>query len=257
METFEKVQVTKITKGQSELIYDMVVTEVPFSIWLNGRELATIICTPSHQRELAVGFLFSERIITGIDDILSVEIDEERSLARVDTGKSLSILTGTETPRFITPGCFFGTTSITGQDKIESPLRVGSAQILDLMKQAAGKSHIYRTTGGVHSAGLCAPDDILIFREDIGRHNAVDKVIGHCMLEGIVPDDHILITSGRISSALIGKIINARIPVIVSSSAPTTEATKLAEAFGITVVGFARGKRMNVYAGEERITDLS
>ena len=256
METFEIVPVTKIVQGQSEITHDTVVTEIPFTIWLNGRELATIICTPAHHKELAVGFLFSERIVTSIDDILSIEIDEERSLARVEAEKTQSLLTGTETARFITPGCFFGTTSISGQEKIESPLRVGSAQILDLMTQAARKSHIYRTTGGVHSAALCAPDDILIFREDIGRHNAIDKVIGHSMLEGIVPDNHILITSGRISSAVIGKIINARIPVIVSSSAPTTEATKLAEAFGITLVGFARGKRMNVYTGEERINGL-
>jgi FdhD protein len=256
METFEIVPVIKIVKGQSEKINDTVVTEIPFTIWLNGRELATIICTPTHQRELAVGFLFSERIVTDYDDILSIEIDEERSLARIEAGKTHPIFTDTETTRFITPGCFFGTASITGQKKIESPLRVGSAQILDLMIQSARKSHIYRTTGGVHSAALCTPDDILIIREDIGRHNAIDKVIGHRMLEGIVLDDHMLITSGRISSAVIGKIINARIPVIVSSSAPTTEATKLALAFGITLVGFARGKRMNVYTGEERITSL-
>ena len=257
MNTFEKVQIIKIIQGQTETIQDTVVTETPLTIWLNGSVLATIICTPSHHRELAAGFLFSERIVTGMDDIASIEIDEEQGSARIEGKDARSILSSAEIPRFITPGCFFGTASITGRQKVESTIRVGSSQILNLVKQAAGMSHIYRTTGGVHSAALCSPDDIVVFREDIGRHNAIDKVVGHCMIEEISPHDHLLITSGRISSAVIGKIINVHIPVIVSSSAPTSEAAKLAEAFGITIVGFARGKRMNVYAGEERIADLN
>jgi FdhD protein len=256
METFEEVKVTRMVQGKAELLNDRVVTETPFTIWLNGRELATIICTPEFQGELAAGFLFSERVVSSGKDILSMQIDEQQSLARIDTVKGDSSIPGAGKKRFITPGCFFGAGSIAGVEKIESTLRVESSRILRLISLALKKSTLYRMTGGVHSAALCSPNEILIFREDIGRHNAIDKVIGHCILGGVAPGDHILITSGRISSALIGKIINARIPIIASSSAPTTEAIKLARCFCITLIGFARGKRITLYSGKERISDL-
>jgi FdhD protein len=257
LHTHENVQIVKLIKGDSQKVQDTVVTELPFSIWMNGNMLATIICTPSHLDELAAGFLLAERIIDGMEEISSLKIDEARGAARVEVEGTPSSFNKKDTPRFITPGCLFGTSSLSGLDKIESPLHVESHQVFDLMTKASAMSHLYRSTGGVHSAALCSPHNIVVFREDIGRHNAIDKVIGHCVLKGSNPAGHLLITSGRISSAVMGKIINAHIPIMVSSSAPTLEAVKLSETFGVTLVGFARGRRMNVYAGEDRITDLN
>jgi FdhD protein len=255
--TCENVQITKYNRGRRQTLQDTVVTELPLSIWLNGSMLATIICTPTHLKELAVGFLFSERLISNVDEHVYIETDEEQGRVRIETEHAQRSLGGAGTPRFITPGCLFGTTTLTGLDKIESELRMQSGEVLDLVAKASTMSHIYRNTGGVHSAALCSTDSVDVFREDIGRHNAIDKVIGHRLLERGHPRDSILITSGRISSAVIGKIIGAHIPIMVSSSAPTLEAVKLAEAFDVTLIGFARGRRMNIYTAEKRIADVS
>ena len=257
MQTVENIEIVKITRGQSQTVRDRVVTEIPFAIWLNGKPLATIVCTPTHYRELAVGFLLSERIVTDASDIQSIEIDEMDGSARIEARESRNAQTDADPPRFITPGCLFGAASVAGREKVEATVCVASDRIHDLVAQTARLSTLYQSTGGVHSAALCSTDDVVVFREDIGRHNAIDKVLGHCVLEGIDPCNHLLITSGRISSAVTAKIINAQVPVMVSSSAPTSEAVKLADAFGITLVGFVRGRRMNIYTGEERIADLN
>jgi FdhD protein len=255
--THENVQIAKIVRGSSQTVQDTVVTELPFTIWMNGSMLATIICTPTHLDELAAGFLLAERIVGTMEELSRFEIDESQGAVRIEAHGAAASSHGKDTPRFITPGCLFGTSSLSGMDSVESSLYVESSQVFDLMSEASAMSRLYRSTGGVHSAALCSPRTVEVFREDIGRHNAIDKVIGHCVLRGSNPGDHLLITSGRISSAVMGKIINARIPILVSSSAPTLEAVKLADAFGITLVGFARGMRMNVYTGEKRITDLN
>jgi FdhD protein len=255
MMTFDEVPITRISGGKGENRLDTVVAEVPLTLIVDGQDIATIICTPEFQQELVVGFLFSERRIESYGDVISLDLDEGRGVARVATK------TGTEgdsvpaANRIITPGCFFYTSYVEGFENVESGLSVTSGQILALMSSALKRSALYRKTGGVHSAALCTPECVLVFREDIGRHNAVDKVIGHCLLEGMPMSDHILLTSGRISSALLAKLLNARIPVVASSSAPTTEGVHLAQRFGVTLVGFARGKRVNVYAGEHRMRD--
>jgi FdhD protein len=255
METYEKFSVTRIRGDKKEIFDDDVVTEAPLTIFLNGSEFVTIICTPEYIHELVLGYLHSERLIRDKNDIVSSVIDEERNIAQLDIAQEDGSAPGLQLKRFITPGCFFYTTTNLGAEKINSKLTILSSKLLALTREVATHSGLYKITGGVHSAALCDQSGVLLFREDVGRHNAVDKIIGHCLLKGMSVEDKILITSGRISSAVMVKIINARIPIIVSYSAPTTESIKLSDNFGITLVGFARGKRINVYTNGQRILE--
>jgi FdhD protein len=116
------------------------------------------------------------------------------------------------------------------------------------------RSQVYRTTGGVHSAALCDTGSILLFNEDIGRHNAIDKIFGECILRDISVDDRIIITSGRVSSEILLKVIKRNIPILISKSAPTDLGVRLANDLGVTLVGFVRGERMNVYSNGWRVT---
>jgi len=256
MKTYEKYPVTSIRGDSQKNIDDAVVTEFPLTIFLNESELVTIICTPQHLFELAVGYLFSERIIDKKEDVLASRIDDDRNIVYVSVRDRNFPAEGVRLKRYITPGCFFYTTLNMGAKKIKSSINATSNELLKLIRLAHKKSVLYRMTGGVHSAALCDSKGILLFREDVGRHNAVDKIIGDCLLHDIALEDKILLTSGRVSSAVMVKIINAHIPVVVSSSAPTSESVKLSEKFGITLAGFARGKRINVYTNAWRITDI-
>ncbi len=137
--------------------------------------------------------------------------------------------------------------------KIKSRFKISSQSILSLMREFQRRSTLFKKTGAVHSAALSNGRDILIFREDIGRHSAVDKIIGRALVEGIDMRDKIILSSGRISSEILLKAQKCVIPVVISRGAPTSQAVKLARDLNITVVGFARGDRVNVYSGVERI----
>jgi FdhD protein len=115
------------------------------------------------------------------------------------------------------------------------------------------RSELFKATGGVHGAALCDADNLLIFSEDIGRHNAVDKIFGECILKDISMDNRIIITSGRVSSEILLKVARASIPLLISKSATTNLAVKLANELGVTLIGFVRGERMNVYTHRWRI----
>ena len=137
--------------------------------------------------------------------------------------------------------------------KIESRFTISSQSILSLMQEFQRRSTLFMETGAVHSAALSNGRDILIFREDIGRHSAVDKIIGRALVEGIDMRDKIILSSGRISSEILLKAQKCAVPVVISRGAPTNQAVKLARDLNITVVGFARGDRVNVYSANERI----
>ena len=137
--------------------------------------------------------------------------------------------------------------------KINSEIKIESATILSLMNDFRNMSKNFLLTGGVHSAAIADPENIIIFREDIGRHNAIDKIIGHVVLSNKSFNKKIIITSGRISSEILLKVLKCEIPVIVSKSAPTNRAIEICRETGITLIGFARGNRMNIYSGEQRI----
>jgi len=254
----EKFPIQRITNEGKQDTEDVVISEFPLTIILNNQELVTLLCSPVDLKYLAVGFLFSEGLLKNKDDIQKVLVDDRRGVVRVESkGDSVqtSELMG---KRLITSGCgrgasFYNAADVEGQVKVESQVTLSAANIFSLTKGFQHHSQVYRATGGVHSAALCDAKSILIFSEDIGRHNAIDKIFGECMLKDIPTEDCIIITSGRISSEILLKVARRAIPVLISKSAPTNMAVKLADDMGITLIGFVRGERMNVYTHGWRI----
>lgn len=258
-ETTEAHVVQIIEKERTEKD-DVVAREFALTIVLNGQELVTMLCSPTQLKYLALGFLASEGLIRNKEDIKKVLLNERRGAVRVETKGELAIDGEMIFKRAITSGCgkgtaFYSVADTLYQVPVESKIEISAQTLFSLMKEFQHNSGVFKLTGGVHSAALCDKDDILIFSEDIGRHNAVDKILGQCFWEGIPTEDRIVLTSGRISSEILSKMAKRGIPIVVSRSAPTDLAIRTAESLGITLIGFVRGKRMNIYANDWRITN--
>jgi len=254
----EHVSILRITEEESSNIEDVVAREFPLTIILNNQELVTLLCSPKNLKYLAIGFLASEGLIGSKEEIKKVLVDEQRGVVRVETGEDRSTDSEIIFKRFITSGCgrgasFYNATDAQNQAKIESRIEVSAYSILSLMNEFQHRSHLFRTTGGVHSAALCDKQNILIFSEDIGRHNAIDRIFGQCLMEEIPTEDRLIVTSGRVSSEILLKVARRNIPIIVSKSAPTDLSVKLANDLGLTLLGFVRGKRINAYSNDWRI----
>lgn len=253
----KRVAIVRIDEGHRKNAEDVVVREFPLTIVLNGNQLVTLLCSPDRLDSLAIGFLFSEGLIKSRKDVGSLEVDEKRGVAWVETKSGSLPSEDFLSKRYITTGCGKGTSFLglpAGKmKKSRSELSLSPKAISDLMRGFQERSVTHRETGGVHSAALANSKGIIVFSEDIGRHSAVDKVIGECVLKGISMKNRVLLTSGRISSEIVLKISRAGIPVVISKSAPMDMGVKIAEKTGITLVGFARGNRMNVYSNSGRI----
>jgi FdhD protein len=248
-DSVEKFLIQRVTgKGRAD-IEESVARELSLTIILNEQELVTMLCSPSSLDLLAIGFLFSEGLLKDRDEIQRVTVDERRGVVRVETSAE------PDSRLLLRQASFYSYSAADARDlaRVESQLTVSVSEVLRLVYGFQHHSPIYRTTGGVHSAALCDAENILVFAEDIGRHNAIDRVFGHCILGDMATDDRIIITSGRISSGILLKVAKRKIPVIISVSAPTNVGVKMADELGITLVGFVRGGRMNVYANGWRI----
>jgi FdhD protein len=258
MENRKSVEALHIDREGSAIRTEWAAREFPLTIMLNGEQLVTVLCSPSDLEALAVGFLFSEGIIKAKEEITGLTLDDERGIVRIRTATDKTADGKLFMKRVLTTGCgrgmaFYSYADLDRKKKVLSNLRVAPADVLALSRGFQSASELYRTTHGVHSAALCDTREILVFAEDIGRHNAVDKVLGRCLLDGMAVTDRILVTSGRISSEILFKAAGSGIPVLISKSAPTDMGVDLARELGITLIGFVRGGGMNVYAGEERI----
>lgn len=237
-----------------------VVGELPVTIYLNGREIITFLASDDALEYLAAGFLKSEGIIERREDIGKIEVDGDRTRIEVQATVSDSMAEKLLERRTVTSGCGKGTTFYHALDAMqmrpvpEGPT-VSAEDIRLLMKGLHRRSELYRAAGGVHSAALCTPGEIVIFRDDIGRHNAVDKIHGECFLEKIPVDDKLLLTTGRVSSEILIKAGKLGVPILVSRSSPTGLALDLAERVGITVVGLVRAGGLTVYTHGRRIPE--
>ena len=224
-----------------------VIDEQLLSIYVNGQSLATMMCSPLQLEALAVGFLYNEGMIEAADEIALLQANIPNSVVDV-------ILTrdDVQLPRrmILTTGCGGG---MTGQEltKAHPPLvsdyRTTPAVILRLMRALGGAATLYNAVRGVHTAVLGDETGLLISAEDVGRHNAVDKVAGLALLEKIASRDRVLLTSGRISSEMLGKARRMGIPIVASRTAPTSITVELAQAWGICVIGYVRRGSMRVY----------
>ena len=255
----ERFSVLRLSEKGGTCLEDVVAEESPLTIILNNQELVTLLCSPTDLKYLAIGFLFSEGLLKSKDEIRTIVVDERRGAVRVEAEGQEEFASDAWFKRFITSGggrgaSFYSAADVQGQMRVESRLEVSTLEILALVNGFQHRSQVYRATGGVHSAALCDTRDILVFNEDIGRHNAIDKIFGECILHGIATEDHIVVTSGRISSEILLKVARRNIPVLVSKSAPTSLGLRLAADLGVTLVGFVRGRRMNVYTHDRRIT---
>ncbi len=252
----ESFTITKVRRNVREVVEDAVAQEVPFTLNLGELELVTLLCSPFDLEDLVRGFLFTSGLIKDLNEIKRMTIDSQRWSCYIE-------MTNTEVDnlmfkRLYTSGCgrgtlFYNALDIMHRSKIISEFKVNSAAVSKLMLDFQKRSEVYLKTGGTHSAALADEKGILALREDIGRHNAIDKVIGYALSQTKTFEDKILITSGRVSSEVVFKVKKCGIPIIISRAAATNQTVRLAREMNLTLVGFARGSRMNVYSAEERI----
>lgn len=256
----EKYNITKYTGGQFLHVEDVIVNEFPLTIFVNDVEFATMVCTPTHFKEMVVGFLASEGVIRFSDEILSLNIDESRGYAYVTIKAKTTTNQEYYSKRFIGSCCgksrqfYFHNDAKTARTST-STTTITAAQSIYLMNEMQSSSLVFQETGGVHNAALCTPEEILAVRTDIGRHNALDKLFGYSILNRIPVRDKIIVFSGRISSEVLLKAAKIGVGIVLSKSAPTDLAIKLAKDLNITAVGFIRGESFNVYSCPERIID--
>lgn len=251
--------ITSYDNGIVRHIRDAVVEEYPLTLFLNGAELATMVCSPTGLNELAAGFLLSEGLVRTPEDLIEVVVQEKEGSLLIRTG-------GGELPasearrRHITTGAgksgtdFRFINAARQIPPIQSPVRFTAPHLLEMIDLLQQRSATFVLTGGVHSAAMADQDGMICMFEDIGRHNAVDKVLGYAFLQGIASQDKILLLSGRIASEILLKAARAGIPLVLSRSAPTGLTIDLAEKLNITVVGFARGNRLSIYTHPEKVS---
>ncbi len=244
---------------------DELACEEPLELRLRGRSITVTMRTPGHDRELAAGFLLAEGVVAGAADILSIEPCAS-SLEENAVNVTLAPQVVVDVARLSRHVLSSSSCGICGSASIEAVTRrlpplagdvtVEAGTLIALPSALRGAQAAFDRTGGLHAAAVFDADGILqVVREDVGRHNAVDKAIGWGLLEGRLPfDRHILMVSGRVSFEIVQKALAARIPIIAAVSAPSTLATELAQEGNQTVVGFLRNGRMNVYCHPHRIS---
>jgi FdhD protein len=251
-EDTDKLSVVRVIGQHKRRLEDAVVSEFSLTIILNGQELVTLLCSPSKLEYLAVGFLLSEGLIEGEDDITKLSVDDQGGVVRVEAGESIRLDSQLASRKLVTSGGGRGVGSIP--PRVESDITISARRVFALVNEFVQCSPVYRATGGVHSAALGNTDSIIVFSEDIGRHNAIDKIFGQCLLEGMPTEGRLIMTSGRVSSEILLKVARRNVPLLISKAAPTSLGVKLANDLGVTLIGFARDKRMNIYANEQRVT---
>jgi len=267
-----EVEMLRVADAKAESTRDRVAHEEPLEIQLGGAALAVVMRTPGDDIELVTGFLLTERVVEALADVESVrhcsevaDPDAEDNVVRVVLRPG--IRTDLEKLRrnlFASSSC-----GVCGKATLENalataaplddPTRIEASLLLALPERLRAAQRAFDETGGLHAAGLFdTAGELLVVREDVGRHNAVDKVIGWAASAGRIPlAGHTLVVSGRTSFEIVQKALAARIPIVAAVSAPSSLAVALAQSAGIALIGFLRGRGFNVYGARERVHSLA
>jgi FdhD protein len=249
----EPVEFIRYEDGYGQPERGHVVGEGLVRLHVNGVELARLMCSPFELDRLALGFLRSEQIITGLDDVRRVVVCPSRSCVEVWLRDAAWV--APDRP-VLTSGCGGGVTfaDITAKaEPLASDLRVTPGQLSRLMMALLGGGD--ERQRGTHASALAAGESLLAVAEDVGRHNTIDRLWGRFLQEDRSTRDCILLSTGRISSEMLLKAARMQVPVVVSRSSPTSLAVSLARAWEITLAGYVRRTSLNVYAGWRRVSD--
>ena len=235
--------------GRFQEVKAEVVREQPLTVYVNGERFLTLLCSPFDLEPLILGYLWMEKVIAGLDEVTGLSVSEVDGRADVTLTRPVTL----PTERILTSGCGGGITFRIDPrlfPRVRSTLKVKpealAARLHDLLRDALH----YHASRGIHGAALADADRVLLVAEDVGRHNAVDKLKGLALLRGLPTDDRILLSTGRVSSEMLLKAARMGVPLIASRTSPTEMAVALAEQLGITVAGYVRGDGLNLYAGE-------
>jgi len=253
--------------GRPQRFRDQLAKEEPLEIRVRGRSIAVTMRTPGNDDELAAGFLVSEGLIRKREEVVEIAHCQRGEAADFENTLNVFLAPSVEIDFekltrhvFASSSCgLCGKASIEAVHQhfapVESQMKIARAKILGLSKRLMKAQPAFAKTGGLHAAGIFdAQGKLVVLREDVGRHNAVDKVIGHGFLRGLLPfDNHLLLVSGRASFEIMQKALAARVPMVCAVSAPSSLAVEFAHESGQTLIGFLRGETMNIYTHAERV----
>lgn len=252
-------QVVKVREQELFRTEEPVVEEIPLTIYLNGKELVTMLAAVGEEEYLVTGFLATEGIIQEVQDIKTLTVDMQQGVIHVTTVSGETAAEKMFLKRYLTACCgkgrsaFYFTNDILTARIVNTEIKLSPQQAMAYSKMLEAASETFRLTGGVHGGALAAEGRLVCWSQDIGRHNVFDKLYGRCLKEGISTHDKVLVFSGRVSSEIILKVSKMNIAVIIARSAPTSLALDMAEELGVTVIGFARDQRLNIYTHPERV----
>lgn len=253
-------EIIRVENNQIKEVEDIVVTEYAVTVKINQQEFVTMVCTPEYVEDMVIGYLASERIIRNSEDIEEIWHQEKEGFVHVKTKHINPYYQQMQNKRYITSCCgmsrqgfVFANDALVAKKMDDIHVRITPDDCFRLMQDMQDSADVFKQTGGVHSASLCDVNGIILSRMDIGRHNALDKIYGHCLKNNISIQDKIIVFSGRISSEILMKVSKIGCEIVLSKSAPTELALQLAEELGITTVGFVRNNTFNIYTHKERI----
>jgi FdhD protein len=246
----------KVKGERVEEVEGDIVREQPLSVYVNGDKFLTLLCSPMMLEALVAGYLWMEKVIADVAEITDLQISAVDGRAEVTLSHPVTL----PTERILTSGCGGGITFRIDHrlfPRLESSLRVRPTELGARMKDLFGAAVHYQRSRGIHGAALADRERLLLVAEDVGRHNAIDKIKGEALLRGIPTEDRLLLSTGRISSEMLLKAARMGVPVVASRTSPTEMAVALAEQLGVTICGYVRPDALNLYAGEALLLDAT
>lgn len=255
----KQVKIIRVKNSKFIQMEDAIIDEEVLSIDANGKNAFKMVCSMTDVPDLAAGFLFTQGIVRAQDEINKIEWIQDKKTCSIKLEKNAAERLDQVKETGMIKGSSGGSLLQSDPDKTDvsrDDFSITPEQVMNLIDSHWKFSKRFHQTGALHSAGLCDTEGTLSYFEDIGRHNAVDKLAGSILMNDIDITDKIATVSCRMSLEIVGKIIQTGVPILISNAAPTLSAVKLADKAGLTIIGFARNKRFNIYTHGHRIKPI-
>ena len=252
-----KTQIIDVRDEYNEIKSFPITGELPLTIYVNKKEVVTLMTLGHYPESLVIGYLRNQGFISSLDDLESVHVDWDTNSAAVKTKSTLDDFQNQLTHKVVTSGCGQGTTFGGVWDDLKNKnlkaKEIKQSIIYKVLKLLHEKNEIYRQSGAVHGCAICDENNIIDFIEDVGRHNAVDAIAGNMWLNNIESDNKIFYTTGRLTSEMVIKVAQMNIPYLISRSGITEMGLNVARETGVTLIGRAKGRHFLVYHGSSNI----